>query len=295
MKKYYFLLVISLFACFSSYAQDTIIFRNGDELLVKVTEVSDTEIKYILWSYLDGPLYTKKISDISSIKYMNNYKETYNPIIETTYTNDSSSSDSKGGTNLIANIIYQPTKRLGASIVAQHRFNRWVAVGGGLAMSGGKNDIYNLKKSMFKDNTSNISGFVTQFFANVTIFFTESRFIPFFSSDIGFSLDDNYSTYDLSYLHFPADYNGFCFKTPFGIIITPKIGVSMNLNKGNFLELSCGLKLLFRKSDIIYSNTVDPSYGFTNQTSSLQTTEKFLSFYNPYISIGYRHLFQIRK
>lgn len=78
MKKYYVLLVISLFACFSAHAQDTIIFRNGDELLVKVTEVSDTEIKYQLWANQSGPSYKKFTSDIFMIKYHNGYREEYN-------------------------------------------------------------------------------------------------------------------------------------------------------------------------------------------------------------------------
>lgn len=78
MKKYYFLLAISLVVGFSSYAQDTIIFRNGDELLVKVTEVSDTEIKYQLWANQSGPSYRKNTSDICMIKYHSGYREEYN-------------------------------------------------------------------------------------------------------------------------------------------------------------------------------------------------------------------------
>ena len=80
MKKYYFLLAISLFVGFSSYAQDTIIFRNGDELLVKVTEVSDTDIKYQLWANQSGPNYRKKLVDIFMIKYNTGYKEVYDQV-----------------------------------------------------------------------------------------------------------------------------------------------------------------------------------------------------------------------
>ena len=47
-----FIITLIFFSNINSFAQDTIFFRNGDELLVKVTEVSDAEIKYILWSYL---------------------------------------------------------------------------------------------------------------------------------------------------------------------------------------------------------------------------------------------------
>ena len=58
-------------------AQDTIIFNNGDELRVKVTEVSDSEIKYQLWSNKSGPTYVKKLSDVFLVKYKGGGKEVY--------------------------------------------------------------------------------------------------------------------------------------------------------------------------------------------------------------------------
>lgn len=58
-------------------AQDTIIFRNGDELVVKVTEVSDTYIKYNLWNNLSGPVYSKNIYDIFMVKYRGGHKDVY--------------------------------------------------------------------------------------------------------------------------------------------------------------------------------------------------------------------------
>ena len=58
-------------------AQDTIIFRNGVEQRVKVTEVSDTQIKYHLWDNLEGPVYAKSVNDIFMIKYKGGHKEVY--------------------------------------------------------------------------------------------------------------------------------------------------------------------------------------------------------------------------
>ncbi len=60
------------------YAQDTIVFRNGDEIRAKVTEVNLDDIKYKLWSNQDGPTYTKRFSDIFMIKYSDGHKELFN-------------------------------------------------------------------------------------------------------------------------------------------------------------------------------------------------------------------------
>lgn len=76
MKKLYTIVLLTVLA-FSAKAQDTIIFRNGDEQRVKVTEVSDSQIKYRLWSNQDGPVYTKNVSDIFMVKYEGGYKEIY--------------------------------------------------------------------------------------------------------------------------------------------------------------------------------------------------------------------------
>lgn len=59
------------------FAQDTIVFRNGNEVVVKVTEVSDTQIKYNLWSNQGGAVFTKNISDIFMVKYKGGHKDVY--------------------------------------------------------------------------------------------------------------------------------------------------------------------------------------------------------------------------
>lgn len=58
-------------------AQDTIVLRNGDELRAKVTEVNDMEIKYKLWANQDGPIYTKKVSEIFMVKYKGGHRDVY--------------------------------------------------------------------------------------------------------------------------------------------------------------------------------------------------------------------------
>ena len=62
----------------TAMAQDTIIFRNGDIKSVKVTEVSKSQIKYLLWDSQDGPVYVQEVSDIFMVKYHNGRKELFN-------------------------------------------------------------------------------------------------------------------------------------------------------------------------------------------------------------------------
>lgn len=76
MKKLYPFLIMAVMAV-SVKAQDTIVFRNGDELQVKVTDVTDSQIMYHLRKDLNGPVYTKNISDILMVKYENGDKVVY--------------------------------------------------------------------------------------------------------------------------------------------------------------------------------------------------------------------------
>ena len=80
MKKICLLFSLFLFANLLSNAQDTIIFRNGDEVVSKILEVSDSEIKYHLWKNQDGPLFIKKVADIFMVKYRGGHKEVYDKV-----------------------------------------------------------------------------------------------------------------------------------------------------------------------------------------------------------------------
>lgn len=71
------LIAFLLTAVVSVKAQDIIIFTNGDEVEAKVTEVSDTEVKYKSWSNQSGPTWVKKTSDIFMIRYENGTKQTF--------------------------------------------------------------------------------------------------------------------------------------------------------------------------------------------------------------------------
>ena len=76
MKK--IILLLSVFLLHKiGVAQDTIMKRNGDRIIAKVTEVNTTEIKYKKFNFQDGPVYIEKKFDIESITYSTGLKERF--------------------------------------------------------------------------------------------------------------------------------------------------------------------------------------------------------------------------
>lgn len=64
-------------------SQDIFIYKNGDELAVKVLKVNQNDIIYKKLSNIHGPDYTEEKSNIFMIKYKNGEKDIFNtkPII----------------------------------------------------------------------------------------------------------------------------------------------------------------------------------------------------------------------
>jgi hypothetical protein len=56
---------------------DDIVFRDGNEIKAKVTEVTTTEIKYKKCDMPDGPVYIAKKSDVFMIKYANGSRDVF--------------------------------------------------------------------------------------------------------------------------------------------------------------------------------------------------------------------------
>lgn len=64
--------LFSLLLCFlAGMAQDVIIAKNGNKISGKVTEITDSEVKYKKASNPTGPTYTLKIDDLIRIDYEN--------------------------------------------------------------------------------------------------------------------------------------------------------------------------------------------------------------------------------
>jgi len=61
----------------SCSAQDTMYLMNGDTMAVKVTEVSETEVRYKLQSNLNGPAYVIAKTKIFMVEYENGSKDVF--------------------------------------------------------------------------------------------------------------------------------------------------------------------------------------------------------------------------
>jgi hypothetical protein len=73
MKKLFFT-CLALFVVLACQAQDILTKRNGDELQVKVQEITLTEVKYKRFDNPDGPLISILKSEVFMIKYENGVK-----------------------------------------------------------------------------------------------------------------------------------------------------------------------------------------------------------------------------
>ncbi len=61
-------------------AQDTIVKRNGTKIIIKIVEVSSTEIKYKFLDYQEGPLFVIPKWELNSVTYGNGTKELFDSI-----------------------------------------------------------------------------------------------------------------------------------------------------------------------------------------------------------------------
>jgi hypothetical protein len=61
-------------------AQDTLVKRNNDKILVKIVEVNNTEIKYRFADYTDGPLFVVPKWELKNVTYGNGIKESFDSV-----------------------------------------------------------------------------------------------------------------------------------------------------------------------------------------------------------------------
>jgi hypothetical protein len=76
------ILLRSLFLCLLfigkiSFAQDLIVYKNGDEVKAKVLSVNREDISYKKWDNVEGPTYTISIDEVFMIKYKNGTKDVF--------------------------------------------------------------------------------------------------------------------------------------------------------------------------------------------------------------------------
>ncbi len=76
------IVVKSVFVCLLllgnvSFAQDLIVYKDGDEVKAKVLNVNKEEISYKKWDNVEGPTYSISIDEVFMIKYKNGTKDVF--------------------------------------------------------------------------------------------------------------------------------------------------------------------------------------------------------------------------
>jgi len=78
-----FLIFALILSSASISAQDVITLRNGDQIQARVTEVSQTEIRFKRFDNLEGPTRVIPRADVFAINYENGTRDVFNPLTET--------------------------------------------------------------------------------------------------------------------------------------------------------------------------------------------------------------------
>lgn len=97
------------------WSQDVLTLHNGEEVNVKVVEISATELKYKKFENVDGPIYSMGLKNVFMIVYENGTKDIFNSskILDVDAPEDSFDSFSKGQND--ARIYYKSHKAAGTS------------------------------------------------------------------------------------------------------------------------------------------------------------------------------------
>ncbi len=71
-----------VFLCaLSAAAQDVIVKKDGNTIVCRVVELSETEVIYKRWAELQGNNYVMNLTDVSAIHYENEEKKTFNAVM----------------------------------------------------------------------------------------------------------------------------------------------------------------------------------------------------------------------
>lgn len=92
-------------------AQDTIVLRNGKEMVVKVEKITSSELDYRNWGDVDGPLRVQNISDVFMVKYKGGTHEVFGET-QNQATNKTASNNTYSG-----QVGLRPLERKGRSLV----------------------------------------------------------------------------------------------------------------------------------------------------------------------------------
>lgn len=72
--------ILTLISSVTVFSQDTIFFTKQTQLVVKVTEIENTKVKYRKFENLGGPIYSVEKSEIVAIHYKNGTVDSFNVV-----------------------------------------------------------------------------------------------------------------------------------------------------------------------------------------------------------------------
>ena len=196
---------------------DVIYFRDGSEIEVKVTEVSDYEIKYKWCNNLDGPTYTKRTHDVFKIKYANGEDQIFNTFTNANDDDPGASGKSYNRTGLQSG--YKGIVELGPgfawfdgfklNIINGYQINPYFSLGFGTGLRYYNNYKYGQWDAV-----------LIPLFADFRANFINKKVSPYLSLGVGYSYD---ATDDFS-------------QTGAGILLNTIIGVSFKVSEKSALN-----------------------------------------------------------
>lgn len=86
MKRVLFSTFVMLMFIGTTFAQDIITTKDGNDIQAKILEVTNTEIKYKKFNNPDGPTFTLKKSEVLIVRYQNGENEVFNKTPQADYT-----------------------------------------------------------------------------------------------------------------------------------------------------------------------------------------------------------------
>lgn len=118
------IVILTFLTCqsFDAFSQDIIKLTDGQEIKSKIIEITDLEVKYRKFSNLNGPLYTKKKTEIANITYENGEKETIGSSEQVHKYTEAPSSKKTNNTTEAPRIINPPAND-GVGIARVHKIN----------------------------------------------------------------------------------------------------------------------------------------------------------------------------
>lgn len=78
MKKILLSVFLLFLFAFSGFSQDVITKSNGDEILAKILEVTQNDVKYRKFDQQNGPIFTISKAELLMVKYENGSKDVFN-------------------------------------------------------------------------------------------------------------------------------------------------------------------------------------------------------------------------